>query len=531
MKRTRTDDNVRTFSKRPEKNAAALKAVRIVLTVLGVAAFWLGLWALLSLRVNSELLLPSPVSVFKRLFALSGTAELWKATGSTLGRILLGYAGGILAGTVLAALTAWSSWISAVAAPIGRIAKATPVASFIILALVWLPAGNIPSFIVFLLVTPIVWDALKTALLSVDKDLLEMAKIYRFGAFRTVAHVYFPSALPAYLSSVITSLGLAWKSGIAAEVLCLPRISIGRLLYESKIYLEMTDLFAWTTLVVILSVIMEAAIRLAVKRFVKSAAPAQGGKTAEAARDNESSASDGEAATAKPDGSGDAPAKAEPAAPAAIEIRGLSKSYGSNHVFTDYSASIPSGVTCLTGASGSGKTTLARILAGLEEGDAGTVSGVDHKVVFLFQEPRLLPWRTAAANVALAAPAGRSLRAGAGGAGDAGNRPGALLRKLGLTEDDAAKRPGELSGGMRQRVALARAALSGEALRNGGKRVSLTVLDEPLKGLDPASRAAAVNFIKTELCADGSPVLIITHNREDIDELGGGVLNIDGKTG
>jgi NitT/TauT family transport system permease protein len=555
MKRTRTDDNVRTFYKRPEKNDAALKAVKVVLTVLGVAAFWLGLWMILSLRVDSELLLPSPVSVFKRLFRLSGTAELWKATGQTLGRILLGYLGGILAGTVLAALTAWSSWISAVAAPVGRIAKATPVASFIILALVWLPAGNIPSFIVFLLVTPIVWDALKTALLSVDKDLLEMAKIYRLGAFRTVAHVYFPSALPAYLSSVITSLGLAWKSGIAAEVLCLPRISIGRLLYESKIYLEMTDLFAWTTLVVILSVIMEAAIRLAVKRFVKSAAPAQGGKTAEAARDNESSASDGEAAaTAGPDGSGDAPATAEPepgvssvadapnsgitatnkyspAAPAAIEIRGLSKSYGSNHVFTDYSASIPSGVTCLTGASGSGKTTLARILAGLEEGDAGTVSGVDHNVVFLFQEPRLLPWRTAAANVALAAPAGRSLRAGAGAAGDADSRPGALLRKLGLTEDDAAKRPGELSGGMRQRVSLARAALSGEALRNAGKRVSLTVLDEPLKGLDPASRAAAVNFIKTELCADGSPVLIITHSREDIDELGGSVLNIDGKTG
>lgn len=263
---TDTSTNIRTFAP-PKKRTTLQKAAEIALTAVIVAAFWLGLWLLLSLKIGSQLLLPSPVSVFKRLFELTGTAALWRATGSTILRILIGYVTGIAAGTLLAALSAWSRHVSAFIAPIGRIVKATPVASFIILALVWIPANNIPSFIVFLLVTPIVWDALRTALLSTDPDLLEMAKAYRFGAARTVLHVYMPSALGAYLSSILTALGLAWKSGIAAEVLCLPKLSIGRQLYESKIYLEMPDLFAWTTLVVIISVIMEALIRLSVRRF------------------------------------------------------------------------------------------------------------------------------------------------------------------------------------------------------------------------------------------------------------------------
>lgn len=268
-------NSVRTFTPKKEKTLSS-KIIKTAAAVIGVAAFWIAVWALLSLKINSELLLPSPWTVIKRLFELSGASELWKATGATLLRILAGFLTGVAAGTVLAALTAWSRSVAVVFAPIGKIIKATPVASFIILTLVWIPAGNIPSFIVFLLVTPIVWDALKTAILSTDRALLEMARAYRFGRRELFFHVYFPSVLPAYLSSVLTALGLAWKSGIAAEVLCLPSVSIGRRLYESKIYLEMTDLFAWTMLVIILSVIMEAAIRFAVRKTQKRKGAAVG---------------------------------------------------------------------------------------------------------------------------------------------------------------------------------------------------------------------------------------------------------------
>ncbi|MBO7407970.1 MAG: ABC transporter permease subunit [Clostridia bacterium] len=262
-----TDANgIRTYSPRRQRTAASAIAEKLI-SVAVVVAFWLGLWFLLALRTGTDLLLPSPVSVFKRFCALAGTRELWQATGHTLLRILIGYVAGVLSGTILAALTAWSRHAAALLSPLGRMVKATPVASFIILALVWIPANNIPSFIVFLMVTPIVWDALRTALENTDPALLEMARAYRFGRVRTVLNVYLPSALPAYLSSMLTALALGWKAGIAAEVLCLPRVSVGTQLYNSKIYLETADMFAWTTLVILLSVAMEALIRLLVKRI------------------------------------------------------------------------------------------------------------------------------------------------------------------------------------------------------------------------------------------------------------------------
>lgn len=258
-------DGTRTYLPRRKRSKASAVS-ETLLSIAAVAAFWLGIWFLLALRTGTDLLLPGPGTVLRRLFRLAGERVFWQATGQTLLRILLGYAAGVLSGTVLAALTAWSRHAAALLSPAGRIVKATPVASFIILALVWIPADNIPSFIVFLMVTPIVWDALRTALENTDPALLEMARAYRFGRVRTVLNVYLPAALPAYLSSMLTALALGWKAGIAAEVLCLPKISIGRRLYESKIYLETPDLFAWTALVILLSVLMEALIRLLIRR-------------------------------------------------------------------------------------------------------------------------------------------------------------------------------------------------------------------------------------------------------------------------
>jgi NitT/TauT family transport system permease protein len=107
------------------------------------------------------------------------------------------------------------------------------------------------------MVIPIVWGSLCTAITETDKDLLEMAKLYRFGTTKTIRLIYVPSALPLFKSACNTSIGLSWKSGIAAEVLCLPRFSVGTYLYYSKIYLETPSLFAWTAVVIILSFALE----------------------------------------------------------------------------------------------------------------------------------------------------------------------------------------------------------------------------------------------------------------------------------
>ena len=513
MKHRRAVNNgegLRTYSP-AKKRSRAMTVAEKILSAAVVALFWLGLWLLLSIKTGSELLLPSPFTVLKRLAELAGTAELWQATGLTLLRIIAGYAAGVFAGTLLAALTAWSRHISALTSPLGRIIKATPVASFIILALVWIPANSIPSFIVFLLVTPIVWDALKTALLSTDPLLLEMARAYRFGHAKTALKVYLPSSLNAYLSSLLTSLGLAWKAGIAAEVLCLPKISIGRRLYESKIYLETPDLFAWTTLVIILSVLMELLIRLAVKKALPRKAAVKAEEPADEASEPDETVTPDETATID-----ETAAPEEPAGPV-VNISALSKYYGDAPVFVELDLVIGPGTICLTGPSGSGKTTLARILANIEDADSGSISGLSGDVVYMFQEPRLLPWATAADNVFLAAP-----HSGIGlGSSELKAEASDLIASLGLSPADGLKHPAELSGGMQQRVALARASMHCRSLKRSGAKLSAVILDEPLKGLDALTRATAVNFIKSEFAPAADHLIIITHSDRDVNDFGG----------
>ena len=155
--------------------------------------------------------------------------------------------------------------------PVISLVKAAPVVSFIILTLVWLKSGTVPAFISFLMVFPVVWTNVSEGIRRTDKKLLEMAKIFDFGRIKTVKNIYIPSVLPFFKTACVTGLSLAWKSGIAAEVICTPQLSIGKQLYNSKIYLETPELFAWTAVVVILSGIVEklfvAVINFVVDRY------------------------------------------------------------------------------------------------------------------------------------------------------------------------------------------------------------------------------------------------------------------------
>ncbi len=153
--------------------------------------------------------------------------------------------------------------------PLISLAKATPVASFIILALVWIKKNGVPVFIVFLIVLPIVWANVSEAIKNTDKSMLEMAKVFRFGKLKTIKEIYVHSVLPYFAAGCTTALGLAWKSGVAAEVISLPQSSVGYHLYRSKITIETADLFAWTLVVIILSVLLEKLITALLKKIRK----------------------------------------------------------------------------------------------------------------------------------------------------------------------------------------------------------------------------------------------------------------------
>ena len=222
-----------------------------------VGLFWLAVWQLAYYGVGRDLLLASPIAVFKRLKELVVTADFWIIIGTSFYRIMTGFLLGLLVGTLLGMITArWKSIYQLVQLPM-NIIKATPVASFVILALIWITGKNLSVFIAFLMVVPMVWSSVDQGLKSADPLLLEAARTYRLSRLQTARAVYVPAVLPYFLSVSRVAVGFAWKSGIAGEVIAIPKDSIGTQLYDAKVYLETTDLFAWTVVIVVLSVLIE----------------------------------------------------------------------------------------------------------------------------------------------------------------------------------------------------------------------------------------------------------------------------------
>ncbi len=236
------------------------------LKIIGVSVFWIAVWALVSLSVNSEILFPSPISVIKALASLIVTADFWISMGLSLLRVLLGILISIVLGVLLAVLTVNVRALDTLLSPLLGIIKATPIASFIILAWLWINSGTLPVFITSLIVIPIVWSNVSEGIRSVAKSLVEVAKVYKFTAFQKLFKLYLPSVTPFFMAACKSSLGLAWKAGISAEVLTTPQKAIGTELYLSKTYLELPTLFAWTLVVIILSILFEKLFILGIEK-------------------------------------------------------------------------------------------------------------------------------------------------------------------------------------------------------------------------------------------------------------------------
>ena len=241
--------------------------LRKILIPLAVALFWLGLWELLSLLLGQELLLPSPLQVLRKLYQLAGTAAFWSQTAHSILRVLTGLVSAAVLGLLLAFASHRSKPVRALLSPIMTLVKSTPVASFIVLALVWLGRDVVPVIITGLMVLPVVWANVTEGLAGIDPQLLELAQVYGLPRARLRRRIVLPSVLPSFRAALSSALGLGWKAGIAAEVLTVPRKSIGRMIFESKQYLETTELFAWTVTVILLSLLLERLLLRLVSRI------------------------------------------------------------------------------------------------------------------------------------------------------------------------------------------------------------------------------------------------------------------------
>ncbi len=239
------------------------------LRTLAVIVFWILIWWGASSIVNREVMLPSPIRVITRLFELSLTSVFWLSMALSLARVIAGFMLGLLFGVVLASASYKVPVLRYLFSPLLTAIKATPVASFIILALVWLGKNSVPVFTAFLMVIPVIWSNVYTGLSNIDKNLTEVTKVFGFSRFKTIKILIIPSVMPYFFSGAVTGIGLAWKASVAAEVLCTPSNSVGKMLYDSKLYLESADLFAWTASVIVFSIILERLFKYLISKLGK----------------------------------------------------------------------------------------------------------------------------------------------------------------------------------------------------------------------------------------------------------------------
>lgn len=242
-----------------------MKTNKAFFAKLGAVAAALAVWQAAAMLLDSKILLASPPEVAARLASIWRDDGFFETAAFSFSRIVCGFLAALGAGAVLAAAAYRLRAVEYLLMPYMATIKSVPVASFIVIALVWLNSRELSVFISFLMALPIIYTNLLRGLKAADVKMLEMAEVFRVSWLKRLNYILLPQIRPFLFSTCSIALGLSWKAGIAAEIIGIPQGSIGEGLYRAKVYLETTDLFSWTVIIVILSVGFEKLFLLLLK--------------------------------------------------------------------------------------------------------------------------------------------------------------------------------------------------------------------------------------------------------------------------
>lgn len=228
-----------------------------ILKKAGAVLLALAFWQFLATVIHQKILLVTPVEVLVRLTTIWQEKGFFQSIWFTFYHIVGGFFLGVLTGCILAGLANRFSVIETLLWPWVVTIKAVPVASFVVICLIWLSAKNLSVFISFLIVFPVIYQNLLTGLRARSKEMEEMAKVYRLPRHRKFIYITIPQIRSYLISACSVTAGMAWKAGVAAEIIGTPNGSVGKMLYTAKMYLDTDDLLAWTVIIVAVSVVSE----------------------------------------------------------------------------------------------------------------------------------------------------------------------------------------------------------------------------------------------------------------------------------
>lgn len=455
-----------------------------------IILIWLGIWQAGAWAVGNDILLVGPLDVLKVLIHLLPEPDFWRSIAMSFGKISLGFLAAFLCGILVGWAAFFLPLLDEFLAPAISFMKSVPVASFVILALIWMGSENLSVLIAFLVVFPIIYVNTIAGLRSTDQKLLEMAAVFGITGWRKVYGLYWPALLPYLKSSCKTALGMSWKSGIAAEVIGVPDHTIGEQLYLSKIYLSTAELFAWTLVIILASALFE-------KAFLVVLGWTEHGHGVFRSADLPVSGCSGQTGTIHASASG----------MHSLTISNLSKSFGDLKVLDHLTLRLQSGHSyCIMGPSGSGKTTFFNILLGLESMDSGSIrrDGPWRRdfASAVFQENRLCESFSPIENIRLAAP-------------EYSKRQIAEELSRILPAECLTRPVSTLSGGMKRRTAIARALLASS---------DMIIMDEPFTGLDEENKQIVIQYILEK--SAGKLLIFSTHQEEELAWMGSQLVKL-----
>lgn len=438
-----------------------------------VILFWLIVWQVIAVRVDNRILLAGPLYVCARIGKELGQTAFYASVAGSLMRIMAGFLLGMIMGAAVGACAFFCRALERLLEPVILAMKSIPVAAFVILVLIWIGSKNLAIPISFLVVFPYFYIHMLTGLAKTDEGQLAFARVCGMRRMNRLLYVYRPALAPYLLSAARVTIGMSFKSGIAAEVIGIPEFAIGTRLYMSKVYLDTAGVFAWTVVVVLLSFLCEKIMLFLLRAFLTMHIRPVSGRGKSSVRAN-----------AVRDAQG-------------MRIPAMRKTYQGKAVVDLPEMRLENGSRiALVGSSGSGKTTWLKLLMGLVMPDASDAEEKrkrdDSEIPRIspaFQEDCLFLTETAESNVRMVSDER-----------EAGRIRECLdsLLPAGAADQTAA----EFSGGMMRRTAVARAVLAGG---------DLLLLDEPFRGLDAENKKKLAAFI---LKNQAGRILIMTAHDE-----------------
>lgn len=227
------------------------------------------LWKLLSWKVVSEDIVPSPETTFIALLKIVGHENFWPSIAFTVLRGIEGFIIALFLSLLLGIPAGLNISFFNFINPLLAAIRSTPIISIILLAIIWFGSEQVPVFIAVLTMFPVICTNVIEGIRNVDKELISMGEIYKVKPRRILTEIYMPAITPYLTGGISNALGFGWRAIIIGEVLAQPRFGIGTMMQRSQIYLLVSELIAWTVIAIFISYLFELIVRIVEKKIVR----------------------------------------------------------------------------------------------------------------------------------------------------------------------------------------------------------------------------------------------------------------------